>query len=679
MKSKTIAMALGILMVLSCFTAVSFASDDSDAVTGPEAGSAWGLGASFDRSDIIDIANSAITEMGLDEYIKLLTGDEKITEENYLRIINQLLTFASSDVDVKITDLNMNGDAWIIYEIVEKNSNGYVVDYATVFGTDITFAGTFKEKALDNDTDELIIEKMKAGVYFYEKGSVYLDRDFAVTALDSSYRLSMQVDLSANIDIVDGEMELVDRVVDRSYYLNLDGGLDAILIDGVMHLLPTGDETKWKDTFDVRIDMNAGFNTNLPLTDEEEIGREVRETEYIEDVEINMMAENVDGVLYIYPLYDIIDDAIENAIDEIGEILKEEGIMIPIPPIDKDEIIGSMCYTYPFEANPNIPGEILIDGSLKLSDSSKKEVWKGVDRVVDEAGDVTEGLEFTVTFKDIDGKVLKKTTVGYGDTVELPTVYDGKIITDDDGEKEAFVGWETDDDIIWKSTYPVKRNLVLEPDFADVVSDDRTPVQSDFDRNGTAVWELNQGSSMIDKAIDNSLLQGENTLYVTVTDDDGKVLYKWKLSAGNSGAGTATIIPEIKEQSTPDKDYLKAVSDGKNALYLDFSASGKMPGDTTISYYVGDRFADGSTVTIYYDNATTGCADFSGTSVVKNGYIDIGLAHCSSYLVVGDDAGSSDSGSGMDTTTIVIIVVVVIVVILIAAYFLMRSRKDKSE
>ncbi|MBQ8373639.1 MAG: hypothetical protein IJX35_04945, partial [Candidatus Methanomethylophilaceae archaeon] len=308
-----------------------------------------------------------------------------------------------------------------------------------------------------------------------------------------------------------------------------------------------------------------------------------------------------------------------------------------------------------------------------------KEVWKGVDRVVDEAGDVTEGLEFTVTFKDIDGKVLKKTTVGYGDTVELPTVYDGKIITDDDGEKEAFVGWETDDDIIWKSTYPVKRNLVLEPEFADVVSDDRTPVQSDFDRNGTAVWELNQGSSMIDKAIDNSLLQGENTLYVTVTDDDGKVLYKWKLSSGNSGAGTATIIPEIKEQSTPDKDYLKAVSDGKNALYLDFSASGKMPGDTTVSYYVGDRFADGITVTIYYDNVTTGCADFSGTSVVKNGYIDIGLAHCSSYLVVGDDAGSSGSGSGMDTTTIVIIVVVVIVIVLIAAYFVMRSRKDKSE
>ena len=106
-----------------------------------------------------------------------------------------------------------------------------------------------------------------------------------------------------------------------------------------------------------------------------------------------------------------------------------------------------------------------------------------------------------------------------------------------------------------------------------------------------------------------------------------------------------------------------------------------MPGDTTVSYYVGDRFADGSTVTIYYDNVTTGCADFSGTSVVKNGYIDIGLAHCSSYLVVGDDAGSSGSGSGsgMDTTTIVIIVVVVIVIVLIAAYFVMRSRKDKSE
>ena len=675
MKSKTLAMTLSIIMVLSCITAVPIASDDSDAVTGPEAGSAWGLGSSFDRGDIIDIANSVITEMELDGYIKLLTDDGKITEENYLSIINKLLILSNPDIDAEITELDMTGDAWMIYEIVEKNSNGYVVDYATVFGTEIRFAGTFEDKYSDDGSEGLIIEKMVMGVYFYEKGSIYLDRDFAVTALDSNYRLSMQVDLSSNIDIVDGEVEQVNGIVDRNYYINLDGGLDAILIDGVMHLLPTGNETEWKDTFDVRMDMNAGFNTNIPFFGTEDMNREVRETEYIEDAEIGMMAEERDGVLYIYPLYDIIDDAIGDIIDGIAEILKEEGIDVAIPPIDRNDIIGSLFYTYPFEANPNIPKELLINGSLKLDDSSKKEVWREVDRIVDKAGDVTEGLEFTVTFKDMHGKVLRETTVGYGDTVELPGDYDGMVITDDDGEKEAFVGWESDDDIIWKSTYPVKRNLVLEPEFADVVSDDRTPSQSDFDRNGTVVWELGQGNSMIDDTIDNSLLQGGNTLFVTITDDDGKVLYKWRLSAGNGDAGTASIVPRIQEQDTPDRDYLNAVSDGRNSLYLDFSASGKMPGDTTVSYYVGDRFDDGSTVTIYYDNVTSGCADYSGTSVVKNGYIDIGLAHCSSYLVVEDDAGSP----GTDNNTIMIIVVVLIVIVLIAAYLVMRSRKDRGK
>ena len=677
MKSKTLAMTLSIIMVLSCITAVPIASDDSDAVTGPEAGSAWGLGSSFDRGDIIDIANSVITEMELDGYIKLLTDDGRITEENYLSIINKLLILSNPDIDAEVTELDMTGDTWMIYEIVEKNSNGYVVDYATVFGTEIRFAGTFEDKYSDDGSEGLIIEKMVMGVYFYEKGNIYLDRDFAVTALDSNYRLSMQVDLSSNIDIVDGEVEQIDGIVDRNYYINLDGGLDAILIDGVMHLLPTGNETEWKDTFDVRMDMNAGFNTNIPFFGTEDVNREVRETEYIEDAEIGMMAEERDGVLYIYPLYDIIDDAIGDIIDGIAEILKEEGIDVAIPPIDRDDIIGSLFYTYPFEANSNIPKELLINGSLKLDDSAKTEIGREVDRIVDKAGDVTEGLKFTVSFKDIHGEVLKETTVGYGDTVELPGDYDGMVITDDDGEKEAFVGWESDDDIIWKSTYPVKRNLVLEPEFADVVSDDRTPSQGDFDRNGTVVWELGQGNSMIDDAIDNSLLQGGNTLFVTITDDDGKVLYKWRLSAGNGDAGTASIVPRIQEQDTPDRDYLNAVSDGRNSLYLDFSASGKMPGDTTVSYYVGDRFDDGSTVTIYYDNVTSGCADYSGTSVVKNGYIDIGLAHCSSYLVVEDNAGSP----GTDNNTIMIIVVVLIVIVLIAAYLVMRSRKtgDKSE
>ena len=679
MNRKTIAMTLSILMVLSCFTAVTFASDDSDAVDGPEAGSAWGLGASFDRSDIIDIVNSAITEMGLGEYIELITDDGVITEDNYIKVINKLLRFADSKVDAEITELDMTGDAWMIYEVVEKNSNGYVVDYATVFGTDITFAGTFKDKIGGDDADELVIEKLKVGLYFYEKGSVHLDRDFAVTALDSNYRLSMQFDLSSNIDFTDDGPELVDRIVDNSYFVNLDGSLDAILIDGVMHLLPTGDEMTWNDRFDIRMDMTASINTNIPVSDEGDDGWEVRESEYIEDAEISMKAEDKDGVLYIYPMYDVIEDEIGDMIDEIAKILKEEGIMIPVPPVDEDKIIGSLFYTYPFESNPNIPEEILIDGSLKLSDSAKAEVQKGVDRVVGKAGDVTKDMSFTVTFMDIDGKVLKKTEVGYGDTVELPTIYDGKVITDDDGEREAFVGWETDDDIIWKSTYPVKRNLVLEPEFADVISDDRTPTQDDFDRNGNAVWELNQGSSMVDKAIDNSLLQGQNTLYVTISDDDGNVLYKWKLSAGNSGAGTASIVPKIQELNAPDRDYLNAVSDGKDTLYLDFSASGRMPGDTTVSYYVGDRFADGSTVSIYYDNVTAGCADYSGSSVVKNGFIDMEIAHCSSYMIVGDGAEPSGDDSGTDMTTVAVIVVVVIVVVLIAAFLVMRSRKEKTE
>ena len=225
----------------------------------------------------------------------------------------------------------------------------------------------------------------------------------------------------------------------------------------------------------------------------------------------------------------------------------------------------------------------------------------------------------------------------------------------------------------------MKRNLVLEPEFADVISDDRTPTQGDFDRNGNAVWELNQGSSMVDKAIDNSLLQGQNTLYVTISDDDGNVLYKWKLSAGNSGAGTASIVPKIQELNAPDRDYLNAVSDGRDTLYLDFSASGRMPGDTTVSYYVGDRFADGSTVSIYYDNVTAGCADYSGSSVVENGFIDMEIAHCSSYMIVGDGAEPSGDDSGTDMTTIAVIVVVVIVVVLIAAFLVMRSRKEKTE
>ena len=76
------------------------------------------------------------------------------------------------------------------------------------------------------------------------------------------------------------------------------------------------------------------------------------------------------------------------------------------------------------------------------------------------------------------------------------------------------------------------------------------------------------------------------------------------------------------------------VNDVEKAIPLNFSASGQLPYESTIRYYVGDEFADGSTVQVSY---VDGNGDRSETQSlqVENGYIHMRISHCSNYVITG--------------------------------------------
>lgn len=642
---KSIAIALALVMAISCITVTMVPSDDSDAVaTDIHKGDAWGFGGSIGIEELLGIANEIIKE---DEDLEQVFGE--LTKEDYLKKINPIPGFIDSEVE----DFSVNGYVWYISEVVEKNDNGYIVDLAIAAKVDMTLSGTVSGAILDEEED-LIVKDLVLGLSMSMHGKAYLDKDFALTGMNVDYDISSDFSLETNVVIDDeDDLELSKTLQSYNKYIILGGGFDMEIFNGKVHLLPVNGNNGWTDTFDARITMNMNVATDITDDDGESLSKQVHETETVRDQKWKVDVKDVDGTLYMYPQMDM---------DDLDDL--------EIPDISK---IG--YYTFPFENDDRMPGFLLVGDGLKLDSAGKDTVRNGISKIDGGIQDNVKDMEFTVTFLDMDDKILETQKVKYGETVTLPTKYDGMVITDDDGEKEAFVGWETDDDVIWKAEFPVKSDLVLEPEFADVVSDDRTPGSADFNKNPNVIWDLKDTSDAIHNAIDNSLIQGQNTLYISITDGDGNLLYKWKLNAGSDvGTTSAKIIPEIEELETPDKAYLKDVAGGNTTMYLDFKSSGTMPGNTTVTYVVGDKFADGSTVTIYYDDTDSKTAEYAGTAVVSNGTIDIDLTHCSSYMIVGDGAGPD---SGTDLTTLAIIVVAVIAVIAVAA-FVINSRKNTS-
>lgn len=641
---KSIAIALALVMAISCITVTMVPSDGSDAVAADiQKGDAWGFGGSIGIEELLEVANGIIKE---DEDLELVFGE--LTKENYLKRINLILGF----IDSKVDDFSVNGDVWYISEVVEKNDNGYIVDLAMAAKVDMTLSGTVSGSILDEEED-LIVKDLVLGLSMGMHGKAYLDKDFALTGMNVDYDISSDFSLETNMVFDDDELELSKTLRTYDKYIIIGGGFDVELFNGKIHLLPVNGNNGWTDTFDARITMNVNVATDITDDDGENLSRQAFETETLRDQKWKVDVEDVDGTLRMYPQMDM---------DDFDDL--------EIPDIP---MIG--YYTFPFEDDDRVPGFLLVGDSLKLDSAGKDTVRNGISRIDGGIHDNVKDMEFTVTFLDMDDKVLETQNVKYGGTVTLPAKYDGMVITDDDGEKEAFIGWETDDDVIWKAEFPVKSDMTLEPEFADVIPDDRTPGEADFNKNPNVVWDLKDTSDAVHNAINNNLIQGQNTLYISITDGDGNLLYQWKLNAGKDvGTTSANIIPEIEEQETPDRDYLKDVAGGKTTMYLDFKASGTMPGNTTVTYVVGDRFADGSTVTIYYDNTGSKTAEYAGTAVVSNGTIDIDLAHCSSYMIVGDE-GSSDSRT--DMTTLAIIVVAVVAVIVVAA-FAIHSRKNTS-
>ena len=621
MKNRILAASLCLMMLLSCITiAMAGSSPGSDAiVVDQETGDAWGIGAEIDEDDILELINELLadeTGMGMG-YTSLEAA------------VNDILNGLGYQSD--LTDIGFSAKVWAIAEVTDKTADGYTVSCDTVASVSLSISGTVSDTDDNGDVDTLKTDGLELSFYVTSDSEILTDSDFAVKNWTSEITVTLGIDGRANIVFTDDEPELVDQMrdIDEKVVMSIDMSMQP---NEPITIVPA-DGKDIDQTVKVRTMVDAVISSTFPIdgsTSHQYRDSDVEEIEWKADV------------------------------SQAGSFLKI------VPEMDESDIpwdIGDRSYyTYPFEAHPDIPASILVGDSLKLDDAGKKTLK---DKIAEERrdNDPSSVSEHTVTFMDRDGGILKEIKVADGATAQFPTDY---------YPYREFSGWLTSDGNLWKEDYKVRSDLTLAPVFAQVVAGD-APGYSDFSESGIAAWILDvDDDAKLRTVIDNDLIANGEVLFVNVFDKDGVLAYQWCLS-GNS-ASEGRIVPLVQATDLPDKQYLKDIAKNGKTLYLDFSASGDMPANTSFKYCVKDLFSDGDDISVYHVNEVAGEAEYTGKAVVKNGYVVMPLQECSSYLLVQD----SDSNDGGSNDTMVILAVAIVIVVLVAAVLYMRSKKTGS-
>ncbi len=181
-----------------------------------------------------------------------------------------------------------------------------------------------------------------------------------------------------------------------------------------------------------------------------------------------------------------------------------------------------------------------------------------------------------------------------------------------------------------------------------------------------------ENSSVVSTDVLKDIPAGKSVTFTVMKDN--VVEYAITFSADS------TYVPDSKsidlridgdEKSTTEVEEAAKNVGSDKSFYLDLKASGPLPKDTTIVYHLGEGYASGDVVNLYYYNPETKQMEDQKQTLVVDDKLNVSftISHASIYSVLKMQDAPADN-----TMLYVIIAIVVIAIIAALAYFLMRSK-----
>lgn len=128
-----------------------------------------------------------------------------------------------------------------------------------------------------------------------------------------------------------------------------------------------------------------------------------------------------------------------------------------------------------------------------------------------------------------------------------------------------------------------------------------------------------------------SVLESGKEVTFNILGENNRTQYAWTFNGAT--ITNHDIDLNLSLVFTSDlKDKIENLAVDKNILYLTFAHHGELPGIAKMKVDVSSQYKDGEEIFLYYYNEETGKAEQTGDKViVKDGYAEFEISHCSTY------------------------------------------------
>lgn len=624
-------------MVVPCVATMeattAVADDDS---LGLSVGDAWGISKTLNKEELFEI----LEEEGN------ISGDD---QEMY-----DLLVLA-----VKKADLNMA----LIFEVTRADKNGYTI--AVDGGIYFKLSAEFNDNITPfTDIETPLIVDGYFDVIILLQGAINLDKDLMIKSANFDLDMILDMEIKTNLSLImlmdyltiddsditpiddSDTMSLEDIFTDTLNTSKLKIGVSLsydLYSKGESDISSVYDEEEETTSFTVTMDskqtITASIFANIDGELAELLIRLINDNEDPEEegsdfdkyiIDENTIQASMMGCETFFDDFGFVIDVIQSSENDDGTFEYEFYI--------EEQFLGSVDLS-PLELPQfeNIKDIVINrDSEFYLEGAEKTDVRNVFSSIKGAYNGAVFGLEFTVTYIVDENETTE--TVAFNGLIKPPTVID------DGDTTKKFVGWITDEDCEWNPNWGVKGDLTLNATYAQTFTDANDlmdHMRSDPSVPAYGYMKIN-GVDGLEDAFGSESFQFNGTMIVDIYDADGKFLYSWKIQNDDKALATGTTMKFNIDRDDLSDDDRNILSEGRfsgegNFLYINFGASGLMPGITTITYNVDGIFDDGTSLQIYYvitdeDGNIIGLEPVRITNVV-NGNAVFDIDHCSGYVL----------------------------------------------
>ena len=184
--------------------------------------------------------------------------------------------------------------------------------------------------------------------------------------------------------------------------------------------------------------------------------------------------------------------------------------------------------------------------------------------------------------------------------------------------------------------------------------------------------------SKISKEDITKIKESKKTLRLNYYDENKKLLYSWSINGKEIKVSKefSTLINFTAE----NLEEIYKISNYADGIYINFEHDGDLPTGTKVKLYVGEKFANESIVNLYHYNKEEKLLEsIKEGLIVKGGYIEFDLEHCSDYFVTMSTIGSANDNDKSSSNMLLIIIIVAILIIIGLVTFIVIKFKQNNK